>query len=173
MSELIEDQLAFTFPDNWSVTKYDEWSFYRNQFQNCCCGNKAVDFIALTQDNILWLIEIKDYRGVLERSKDIELWDEIALKVRDTLAGLLAAKMDTTHDNTAFANSALNSKKLRVVLHLEQPVQHSKLFPRLFNRSIIQQKIKQLIKPIDAHPIVLESTQMSGVAWSVRSIGAN
>jgi len=51
---------------------------------------KAVDIIAIHANQRLWLIEIKDYRAEA-RQKAIELAEEFALKVRDTVAGLMAA----------------------------------------------------------------------------------
>jgi len=84
---LVEGELKFTFGENCQASKYDEWSFYRNQFQNICGGSKAVDIICLN-DCIIWLIEVKDYR-VFQRTKPIDIGDEIAIKVRDTLLDLI------------------------------------------------------------------------------------
>lgn len=41
------DGLEFEFPDGWSVSKYDEWKFYRHQFQPQMTGLKAVDLVAV------------------------------------------------------------------------------------------------------------------------------
>ncbi|MFO1416251.1 MAG: hypothetical protein U1F28_03705 [Acinetobacter sp.] len=90
-NKIIEGQLTFSFTEP-NATKYDEWSFYRNQFNAVCGGTKAVDLLYLEQQNF-WLIEIKDYRQHT-RTKTIDLADEIALKVRDTLAGLVAAQVN-------------------------------------------------------------------------------
>ena len=68
------------------------------------------------------------------------------------------------------AKTVLKKAKLRFILHLEQPIQHSKLFPRTLEPSKIQQKLKQLIKPIDAHPRVVELNNMAHVPWSAESI---
>jgi len=32
MMDIQVDSLTFSFPDSWEVSKYDEWTFYRNQF---------------------------------------------------------------------------------------------------------------------------------------------
>ena len=102
------------------------------------------------------------------RTKTIDLPDEIAVKVRDTLAALVAAKANANNSNEkALAEAALSCHRLRVVLHLEQPAKHSKLFPRTINRANVTQRLKQLIKPIDPHPLVLEMNRMNGVAWTV------
>lgn len=171
MPHLVEGNLVCNFPANWHVTKYDDWAFYRNQFQACCLGNKGVDFLGFNPgDRVLWLIELKDYRqGPRDRKKG-PLWEEIAIKTRDTLAGLFAAKVESGHPDHVFAQQSVRATKLRVVLHLEQPPTHSRLFPRAFNRADVQQKIKQLVKPIDAHPVVVELANMAHVPWTAGSV---
>jgi hypothetical protein len=170
MKRLLEGKLACDFRDDWSVSKYDDWAFYRNQFQGCCMGNKGMEFLALEpQDRTLWLIELKDYRRN-RRTKEMDIWDEVAIKARDTLAGLFAAKVEAGHANQAFARQCVTVTKLRVVLHLEQPATHSKLFPRIYRRADVQQRLKQLVRPIDAHPCVVELGNMAAVPWSACSI---
>ena len=165
-----EGKLSCKFPSKWCVTKYDTWSFYRCQFKDCCCGNKAVDFLAHNPiDQTLWLIELKDYRQY-RRTKTIPLWDEIAIKARDTLAGLYAAKVNAVPPDQTFAASALSASRLRVVLHLEQPRTNSKLFPRIYNPSNVQQKLKLILKPIDPSPKVIELQNMAAVPWRAMSI---
>jgi hypothetical protein len=171
MKRLQEARLACDFPDAWNVTKYDDWAFYRNQFRDSCRGNKGMDFLGFDPATMtLWMIELKDYRQ-FTRAKDdkISLWDEVAIKARDTLAGLFAAKVKVGCDNHDFARQSLTATTLRVVLHLEQPASHSKLFPRAYDPADIQQKLKQLVRPIDAHPRVIELRKMI-VPWTAASI---
>lgn len=47
-NKIIEGQLTFSFTEP-NATKYDEWSFYRNQFNAVCGGTKAVDLLYLEQ----------------------------------------------------------------------------------------------------------------------------
>ena len=172
MPRLTEGRLACEFHRTWKITKYDDWAFYRKQFQNCCNGNKGMDFLGFNPaDATLWMVEIKDYRRC-SRTKDdkISLWDEVAIKARDTLAGLFAANVEVGHNDHAFARESLTARKLRVVLHLEQPATHSKLFPRAYDPADVQLKLKQLVKPIDAHPGVVELCNMRGVPWTAASI---
>jgi hypothetical protein len=99
----------------------------------------------------------------------ISLADEVFEKVFDTLAALLPAWVngdDALEQNVAAR--ALRASRLRVVLHLEQPAKHSKLFPRAINPANVQQKLKQRLKPVDAHPIVCETTRMANLPWTVR-----
>jgi hypothetical protein len=168
---LVEGKLEFAFPAGWRVIAYDKWSFYRNQF-NCCCNRKAVDFAALdSAGGVLWLIEVKDYRrSRREKDKTISLPDEIGIKVRDTLAGLFAAKVNGLNEVLEFATLSLAATEIRVIFHLEQPGTPSRLFRRAYNPADVQQKLKQLIKPIDPHPRVVETSAMAPVPWQVRSI---
>ena len=167
MPAITEGQLTFTFPDHWMVSKFDRWSFYLNQFQWICGGTKAVDVLAIEPRVCFWKIEVKDYRQH-RRTKTIDLADEIAIKVRDGLAALVAASANANDaDEKAMAVAALRCPRLKVVLHLEQPAQHSKLFPRAIDPANVQQRLRQLIKAIDPHPLVVETGRMRGVAWAV------
>jgi hypothetical protein len=192
MPTISEGRLTFDFPNGWRASKLDEWSFYRNQFQRignvhmpcsdelcngavCCntcgkakvAGGKGIDILAVEPERCMWKIEIKDYRRS-RRTKTIDLADEVALKMRDSLA-VLAAAQANANDTTekAMASAALRCGRMRVVLHLEQPAKHSKLFPRAISPANVRQRLKQLIKGIDPHPLVLEMNQMHGVGWSV------
>lgn len=166
---LVEGKIACVFPGDWHVTRYDTWTFFANRFNGCCSGNKAVDFLAFSPERTLWLVELKDFRQ-FPRVKGISLWDDTALKARDTLAGIFAAAVDRTHPDQPFAARVLRARKLRVVLHLEQPKTHSKMFARAYNPADIQQKLKQTLKPIDAHPLVIELSNMGHVPWKAESI---
>jgi hypothetical protein len=167
MTNVQVDSLTFTFPPSWEAYKYDEWAFYRNQFSKMWSGIKAVDLIAIDSQEI-WLIEAKDYRQQ-PRTKPIDLADEVAKKVFCTLAAMLPAKVNASDiSEKNFATKVTHGKSLRVVLHLEQPVKTSKLFPRAIEPSNVQLKLRGIIKPIDPHPMVVESTQMQGLAWTVR-----
>jgi hypothetical protein len=175
MIRLVEQKLEHTFGTGWTASKYDEWPFYKKHFQWSWVpnepGNKSVDFVAVDPaGDSLWLIELKDYR-LYRRTKNIPLPDEIAFKVRDSLAGLFAAaKHDAHHAHAADAQRSLQAKRIRVVLHLEQPRQTSRLFPRAYNLADVQQKLKQRVRGIDAHPVVTEIGARHSLPWSFRSI---
>lgn len=86
----------------------------------------------------------------------------------DTLAALLPAKVNANDSHKKImAVAVLGCQQLHVILHLEQPQQHSKLFPRAIDPANIQQKIRKLLKPIDAHPRVVETTRMELLEWRV------
>ena len=168
MPTIEEGKQRFTFPDGWNVSKYDEWVHYRNHFIKVCIGVKAIDLLALEPRGSCWLLEIKDYREHV-RTKTIDLAEELAEKARDTLAGLVAAQFYANDDSEkSSARQALRSKNLRLVLHLEQPTQQSKLFPRAISPAAVLQRLKQLVKAIDPHPLVVEMATMRYLPWSVR-----
>jgi hypothetical protein len=191
VTQITEDALTFTFPGGWTASKADDWSFYRNQFERyfdgirLACkkcnaevrchkcktaktiGAKAVDILAIDSKPVAWLIEIKDYRQH-RRTKAIDLADEVAVKVRDSLAMFSAASKNANQPSEKTAAAAVGSSSaIRVVLHLEQVQKPSKLFPRAINPANVQQRLRRLIRFVDPHPLVVEKNAMGGAAWAV------
>ena len=168
MMEIEEGDLTFSFPDRCRAGKYDNWSFYRNQFQSVAGGSKAVDILCLA-DGITWLVEIKDYRRH-RRTKSIDLCDEVAIKVRDTLSGLAAASANANDaDEKTLARRALEMCRWRVALHLEQLNGASPLWPRgAIDPASMKSKLRKGLKAIDAHPTVVDRQSSHPVPWTVR-----
>ena len=169
MPTVIEGNLRFQFPAGWRTEKFDGSSFYRNQFQRVCGGAKAVDILALGPDRSAWFIEIKDFRAH-PRQKSMDLVQEVAAKVRDSLAAVLPASVNANDaEEKEFARGALTSRSINVVLHLEQPAARSRLFPREFDLANVRQKLRQLLKPVDAHLKVVGSGTVRGreIPWTV------
>lgn len=169
MPSITEGKLTFDFQAGWRVTKLDEWSYYRNQFQRISSGTKAIDILAIDAgQQCFWCIEIKDYRRN-RRTKLEDVVDETARKVRDSLAVIAGAIANANDDEEkSLAKLALGSNRSRVVLHLEQPARHSKLFPRTIDRANTQEKLRQRMKAVDPHLLVREMSDMSGCPWTVR-----
>lgn len=170
MTEIEEGDLKFSFPDHCEATKYEEWSFYRNQFQSVAGGSKAVDILCIVGD-AAWLIEVKDYRRH-PRTKLIDLDDEVARKVRDTLAGLAAASANANRDDErTLARRALAKRRWCFALHLEQPNVRSRLRPQPFNVADVVSKLRRKsgLKAVDAHPTVSDMTHpRPGIPWTVQ-----
>ena len=190
MPSITEGGLTFRFPDEWGATKLDEWTFYRRRFQQlgnevrvACtkcsaelrcrsCGTsktggvKSVDVLAINRSYSVWFIEIKDYRG-RARTKAIDLADEVALKVRDSLALLVAARTNASGEERDFAISALKCAQIRVVLHLEQGPTRSSLRPVAISPANVLQRLRQLVRAVDSAPLVLARDRLEGVKWSV------
>ena len=169
MSVITEGTLTFSFPTGCQASKYDDWSFYRNQFQPVASGSKAVDILCVEGD-ISWLIEIKDYRQY-PRTKVIDIADELAIKVRDTLAGLASAakKANEAHERR-LARQALANCRWRIVLHLEQSATARRLRPKAIDTATLLLKLRtKKLKAIDAHPIICDrNTLIRHIPWTVR-----
>ena len=168
MSEIKEGALTFSFPDHCETSEYDKWSFYCNKFQSMAGGSKAVDILCLT-DGVAWLVEIKDYR-IHRRTKSIDLWDEVAAKVRDTLSGLAAASANADDvDEQALAQRALAMRRWRVALHLEQPNVSSGLRPIAVDPANMKKKLRQVLRAIDADPAIVDRQRPHpDIPWTVR-----
>jgi len=167
MTVITEGSLTFTFNVGCIASKYDDWSFYRNQFQQVCGREKAVDIICVENNNI-WLIEVKDYRRP-NTKKVVNLHKALAQKVRDTLAGLVAAQCNANdHAEKQFAQDSLRTSRIHLVFHIEQPAKVSRLFPRAVDPADLKQKLKGQLKAIDAHPkIVNQHSPMAHMPWTV------
>ncbi len=164
----VDQTLTFSFPDDWHISQYDEWAFYRNRFSKMHEGIKGVDLLAVDPASTAWFIEVKDYRKQ-SRTKPLPLAEEIFGKVYDTLAAIVPAKCNAENEEQSHAEKVAHCKKIRVVLHLEQPPVPSKLFPKKFDLSNVQQQLRIRLKPIDAHPYVIDSQTMPiALPWSVR-----
>ena len=171
MTTIAEEALTFSFPDSCQASKYDDWSFYRNQFQPVANGCKAIDILCV-EGNVSWLIEVKDYRQHL-RTEAIDIADELAIKVGDALAGLAsAAKVANDADERRRARQSLaNIRRWRVVLHLEQPATPSILWPIVIDRAKLLLKLRtKKLKAIDAHPIICNRAGLhkSPIPWTVQ-----
>lgn len=157
------DGLNFTFPVSWDAGKYDDWSFYRNQFSQQRNDIKAVDAIAVSPAKCVYFIEVKDYRrpGTPNPS---ELAHVIAKKVHDTLAAMLPAKLNATDtDEKRLAGKVIKCVSLCVVAHIELP---SGGMP-LVDLGDLKQKLKQLLKAVDSHPKIVSMQNMRDLQWKV------
>lgn len=163
MQRLLVDGLKFDFPNGWQASKYDEWSYYRNQFVKQFNGIKAVDVIALAPRHLVILIEVKDYRHP-DTEKPSELAQAVANKVMYTLASMLPCSL-LANDPTekALAALVLQCKELRVVLHMEQPRAHRPVV----DPADILQKLKKLLRAVDAHPKVVSMQNNPLLPWTV------
>lgn len=163
MPALTIDGLTFTFPQGWQASKYDEWSFYRNQFAKQGDGIKAVDVVALAPTNTAFLIEVKDYRHP-NTEKPSQLPEAIANKVLHTLAAMLPAKLHANDPvEQQLAATILGCASLCVIAHIEQQPRHH----HVVDLADIKQKLRRLLRAVDAHPNVVSMSQMNGLGWRV------
>ena len=166
MTVIREGRLEFTFPENCTASKYDDWAFYRHQFGNVA-DSKAVDFLCI-HDECAWLVEVKDYRDH-PRTKPSETDAEVAKKVRDTLAGLATARASAAGPEKVGAGRALRQRRWRVALHLEQVERPSRLRPSVADPATLRTKLQKAVKAVDPHPMVINSNS-TRVPWTVRRL---
>lgn len=157
------ERLTFTFPAGWLASKYDDWSFYRNQFSRQSNGIQAVDVLAREPNGTAYLIEVKDYRHP-DAETPSQLPQAIANKVLMTLAAMLPAKLNGNDpDERTIADAVLTCQKLRVIAHVELPQPHQ----LAVNPADLKQKLAQLLRAVDAHPRVVSKNNMPGLGWAV------
>jgi hypothetical protein len=165
--DFVEGTLTFRFPAGWQIRKHDDSSFYKSHFQ-AIADSKSVDLVAYNpNDEAIWLVEVKDYRGN-PREKDLDIFAEVAKKVRDTLASLFVAQRRPEVDLYQFARGTRGKRTIRVVLHLEQPAKPSKLYPVVVERANARLKLIQAVRVADPHALFCEVQAMPvACPWTV------
>lgn len=152
MQSVVEKTFTYVFPNKWKAEKYDEDAFYTKHFQSFAGGAKAVDVLAFGPGTELWLIEQKDYRQG-SQIKAAELLEAVAKKMSNTLACLVAARSRAEPGSASakLAGNALSKHKVRCVLHIEQPIKISRLYPQVIDPKTIRDKLRQTLRAIDPH----------------------
>ena len=144
--------MRLTVPAGWWIWKYDDSAFHQTQFQNFAGGSKAVDAVALDPLGTLWLNELKDYRKY-PRRKPSSVFDEVASKVRSTLAGLAVARVRADMPEHSQADQALRCSGVRVVLQLAQVGRPHRLFPQAIDPADADTQLRRRVKHVDRKPI--------------------
>jgi hypothetical protein len=108
-----------------------------------------VEFVAVLDQRLLYFIEAKDFRGHRienrDRVKDDELATEVAQKVRDTIAGIVAAHhRGSTEDWSRFIACLISSDNpVRVLLWLEDDLPPGPRGRRHNQASVVTDRLKQ------------------------------
>lgn len=166
---LVEGKLSFEFFGVEAAEKYDDWCHYRNVFNSACGSSKAIDFVVI-KGKRAWLIEVKDYRRH-KRTKPSDLADEVVLKVRDTMAGLVSTKfVGVEVHEKKISEATLSCREFRVALHLEQPAKPSRLHPQSVDPANVLMKLKQKLRFADFHPILIDAGKFPAGLGRVTSI---
>ena len=123
--------LAFDFDDRWVALKWDDHPAWRKSKLSGYERTKAIDILALHDDDHLWLIEAGDVRGEerrithknAQRDRDEPIHVEFASKVRDTVAASVWAqgRIPEAADIVRYLKRAWRGEagKVHVVLWLE------------------------------------------------------
>jgi len=96
-----ESDLTFSFPPEWVVRKFDDTVAYQSLSGH---GLKGVDFIALSPDGKLWLMEVKNYRP---RNDETGREHRATRRRPQELAGHVARKFHDTRRLIRIVNSSL------------------------------------------------------------------
>ena len=166
MPSITEKNLTFDFPPTWIAVKYDKPPFYIKQYQPVI-NAKAVDILAIEPMVCCWFIEVKDYRQG-HQTKIVEIANDVARKVRDTIAGLATARIRAAGDDKQVAQESMNCPEIRVVLHLETPTANSALRITPINPANVQDALKRLIRVIDPHLRAVNIGSSAQLPWQVR-----
>lgn len=176
MPELNVDGGVFLFSEDWSVSKYDEWSYFRSVLSRIIDPRgramHGCDVLAFRGDEV-WIIEAKDYAHPDARAPE-ELVGIVSEKVVDTLAGLHAGARDS-HPNQDMCKRAISAKTLFVVLRLDlpgaQPGQDKMRQEAAFRAMAdYRQKLKRVLRRVVNGKIhvVTGREEPAIVPWSVR-----
>ena len=117
----IEEDFEVDFDGTWTVTQWDKRAEYRKGLETLD-SSKAVDFAGV-RARTLALIEMKDFRGTRIENKprtEAELYTEVALKVRDSIAGFVGAVRMAEHaeDLVAIGKACVTAKRVEIILWL-------------------------------------------------------
>jgi hypothetical protein len=168
--QIKEGSLLFDFNDDVTAIKFDEQPFYRNKF-NVLKGARGVDILAYNRECFM-ILEVKDFRGYeIENRKRVTATSsvskgkgcteepldlELALKVRETLACMLAAALDDNEEDISpFFKPIIDKARgrsnisLKVLLFVEGDIPR---FP-LYSRNMID-SIKKKMRWLNARVFV-------------------
>lgn len=96
-----------------------------SKVKRCLQHTKDVNFFGMYQNDTVFMMEVKNFRGYPLESIDV-LTEEIAQKLRDTIAIITGASRNTTHETDfweALHKLAGNKhKQIKVVFWLEEDI---------------------------------------------------
>lgn len=177
MTKLVESDIEFQFKESIYVIKFDETSFFINNFQRLQ-GSKGIDFFAYDKEKkTVYFIEVKNFMGAeLEnkhrlkvRTKD-SLGLEVSHKVRDTLSCCVGAKRYKGEEEIApFVDWIMNGKiTLKVILFLEGTFkQHTQTLAN------IRDEIKSNLKWLTTKVSVESSKTTKDIVYQVSLLKRN
>ena len=153
MTVIPEGNLEFAFGSPWKVLKYDEdGAFYKTLIMKNVEPTKAVDFLCLRGNKPLLMLEAKDFSlGVPERTKFNEVPMAVAVKTRDTVAGIVGGSHNASDNNEKqfFRKSCDRISKAPRVVYLFEDLGSPARSPqqrKLVARNVLLNKLKQHLK---------------------------
>lgn len=164
------DGQIFEFPDDWHITKVDEWPTYRN---NQISNHKACDILAISDDELVF-IEVKDYTYAKSQKQpsEQELARAIAQKVMGSAALLFLFYQGVNGrgntDERNFSSLAVQKvRKIKVVASVEPSP-----LPRMKASSYLSDLKQHLRRKLIAYcdEVIVDSVSLPSekVRWSHR-----
>ncbi len=181
-----KDGFIFEVDNTWEIFDYEKSAFYTNlckslqgkDLEENNIGTKCIDLI-LKGNKKIFLIEIKDFRGNIaglrKRIKNENLLSDIALKVRDTIAGLYGAYKRNENELSNISNTIFQKEyEVYVIFLLEeddsQIRKNSKQFKK--KRKNYVTKLNQILKFLGMQCNVVCTMDYSeyDYGWKIRTM---
>ena len=166
--EFIESNLIFNFNSSLSI-QYDETKYYKEKFQSISETDiSAVDFISI-ENNIGYLIEVKDYRN--PNTKFIsykDLMPDLIKKILSTLSSIVPMRLMSEELNEKdIAYNFSKVKALTIVFHIELPSKLSRQQMAYFRRDKLELALKRKLSPISNNIYVVSTDSNLSLPWQV------
>lgn len=152
MTTIIEGAIQFEFADEWAVLKFDEETAYTNWIEKLD-ETKAIDILGLHENTVLYLIEIKDFRGHrIQNERRLisgELAIEVGQKVKDSVACIIGAGRNPSHaEKWSTYKQALCDDRvsLCVILWLEFDPPYHRSKRKKVNASVESNQLKKKLR---------------------------
>jgi hypothetical protein len=182
MTRFEEGDLVFEFGEKWQVFKLDEHRDYRERIAKID-ETKAVDFVGIFNNEILYFIEVKDFRGHRVENRDRlfkaklpscqlvngecqfdkgSLWlpIELAQKVRDSIACIIG-NSNTSSESEFWLPYAklICNQKIKVILWLEQDLPNNPIERNKVELSIRLKRFKQKLSWLTYNVLICNSNK--------------
>ncbi|MBB6001801.1 hypothetical protein [Arcicella rosea] len=166
MTVFEESNLHFEFDDKYNIIKSDNNVNIVNA-KRFLQGTKDTDFLGFYTPDKIFFMEVKNFRGVNYEDIDV-LTNEVAQKLRDTIAIIAGASRNSTHNNvfwqTLHKKIGQNDIEIRYVFWLEEDVMLNN--PQAKNRlQTINAKLKSKCKWLTTKVFVqsINNYQLDGI----------
>lgn len=175
--ELTEQNITFIFEDNhWvDVRDFDKTNPDYNKIEKLN-GTKAIDIIGYHRERGIFLIEVKDFRRHRIENKEriikLELFEEVGQKVKDSLACILAAARNSTHDQVYWKRQVdrilSQRRQVTVMLWMEEAPNVVYGTPALekrkkVNKNIFKNDLKQKVSWLTSRVEIVNSQKASAL----------
>ncbi|HAI70223.1 MAG TPA: hypothetical protein DCM38_12410 [Gammaproteobacteria bacterium] len=195
MTRIVEGYLVFEFGEKWRVFKLDEHRDYREHIGKID-ETKAVDFVGIFDNKILYFIEIKDFRGHRIENKErllkgnlptcqlvngecqfdkgrLSLPIELAQKVRDSIACIIGSCRTSSEPEEWLPYAKWlchQDREIKVILWLEHDLPDYPLLRKKVMASISTKIFKQKLRWLTAKVLVCSSDNQGLPDVKVRNL---